>query len=73
MRIAKISAAAAALTLAVAPIAVQADASRVAAPVDSESEIGGLNNGSQFAIIALVAGVIAGAIILTDSDDPASA
>lgn len=73
MRIAKLSAAAAALALAATPIVAQADASRLAAPVVGESELGGLNNGSQFAIIALVAGVIAGLIVITDSDDPVSA
>lgn len=72
MRIAKLSAAAAAVALAATPIAAQADLSRVAAPVAGESELAGLNNGDQFLIIALAAGVIAGLIAITDSDEPTS-
>jgi hypothetical protein len=63
MKMGKIAAAAAALTLAVAPMAAQADMSRVAAPVVGESENGGEGAGgilAGFAILALFIGILAG-------------
>lgn len=69
MRIAKTLTAAAALALAGGSIAAQAAPVRTAAPSSDESEIAGLSYGTQFLALALIAGVIAGAIALTDSDD----
>ena len=69
MRIAKTLTAAAALALAGGSIAAQAAPVRTAAPSSDESEIAGLSYGTQFLALALIAGVIAGAVALTDSDD----
>ncbi|MBY8336926.1 hypothetical protein KYN89_07675 [Alteriqipengyuania sp. NZ-12B] len=69
MRIAKTLTAAAALALAGGSIAAQAEPVRTAAPASEESEIAGLSYGTQFIALALIAGVIAGAVALTDSDD----
>ena len=63
MKFGKLAAAAGALTLAAAPIAAQADISRMAAPVEGESENGGAGAGgilAAFAILAIVIGVAAG-------------
>ncbi|NNC60582.1 MAG: hypothetical protein HKO05_11410 [Erythrobacter sp.] len=63
MKMGKIAAAAAALTLAVAPMAAKADMSRVAAPVVSESDNGGAGAGgilAGFAVLALFIGILAG-------------
>lgn len=64
MKLGKIAAAAGALSLAAAPIAAQADISRIAAPVEGESEGGGgVGAGgilAAFAVLAIVIGVAAG-------------
>ncbi|WP_284125011.1 hypothetical protein [Parerythrobacter aestuarii] len=63
MKFGKLAAAAGALSLAAAPIAAQADMSRIAAPVAGESENGGGAAGgilAAFAILAIVIGVAAG-------------
>ncbi|MDC0887315.1 hypothetical protein OAS19_05955 [Altererythrobacter sp.] len=70
MKFGKIAAASAAVALAAAPIAAQADMGRIAAPVAGESEGGGGNAGAilaVFAIVALAIGITAG------SDRPVSA
>lgn len=67
MKFGKILAVASAATLAVAPIAAQADV-RATAPVEGESEIGGLEIILFFAVLALGIGVIA-----SDEDAPVSA
>ena len=70
MRIAKMSAAFAAITLAAAPIAAQADASRIVAPVADTAELGGeFNNGTQLAMIGVVAAAIVALVLITDDDD----
>ncbi|GAA4035877.1 hypothetical protein [Parerythrobacter jejuensis] len=55
MKFGKIAAAAAAVTLAAAPIAAQADMGRIAAPVAGESEAGGGGAGAILAVFALAA------------------
>jgi len=64
MKLGKIAAAAAALTLAAAPMAAQADVSRVAAPVAGENAAGGGNEAGAilavFAVLAIAIGVAAG-------------
>ena len=53
-------------------IAAQAQTVRGTAPVEGESEIGGLTFTSQLAMIALVAGVIVlGTELASDDDDDA--
>ena len=71
MRFGKTLAATAALLMAGGSIAAQAETVRGSAPVDGESEIGGLTYVSQLAIIALVAGVIVLGTELTKDDDDA--
>lgn len=64
MKLGKIAVAAAAATLAVAPIAAQADVSRISAPVVGASETGGEGNAGAilavFAILALAIGIAGG-------------
>ena len=63
MKLGKIAAAAAALSLAAAPMAAQAELGRAAAPVAGESENGGNGAGgilAAFAILAIVIGIAAG-------------
>ena len=69
MRIAKTITAAAALALAGGSIAAQAETVRGTAPVDGESELGGLTFTTQLIVVALVAGVIAGVYAIADDDD----
>lgn len=68
MRIGKLFVAAAALSLAGGSIAAQAQTVRASEPVSGESELGGLTFGTQFLVIALIAGVIAAGIAISDED-----
>ena len=68
MKLGKILAAATAATLAVAPMAAQADV-RTSAPVEGESQVGGYSLLALFAIVAIGIGVAASG----DDDDAVSA
>ncbi|MBB3034767.1 hypothetical protein [Alteriqipengyuania lutimaris] len=69
MKIAKISAVAAAASLAIAPVAIQAapGSARTAAPVEGESELAG---GIGAAAVILAIGAIGiGALLIAEDDD----
>lgn len=70
MKFGKIAAATAAVALAAAPIAAQADMGRIAAPISGESANGGENAGAILAVFALVALAIG---ITAGSERPTSA
>jgi|TARA_R100000049_G_C1947108_1_gene92705 hypothetical protein len=73
MKLTKLSAIAAAISLAGAPVALQAASepapmTRASAPIDGESELGGI--GAAGVILALAA-IGMGALIIADDDDEA--
>ena len=72
MRLKNVLTLTAAALVAATPVVAQADIARTAAPVSAESDLGGSDRTSQLLVLALVAGVIAGLIAITD-DEPASA
>lgn len=69
MKIAKISAVAAAASLAIAPVAIQAapGSARTAAPVEGESELGGTLG--PVAIILAIGAIGIGALLIAEDDD----
>lgn len=72
MRLKNVLTLTAAALVAATPVVAQADIARTAAPVNAENDLGGSDRTSQLLVLALVAGVIAGLIAITD-DEPASA
>lgn len=73
MRLKNVLTLTAAALVAATPVVAQANIARISAPVSGASNLGGSDRVSQLAILALVAGVIAGLIAITDDDDPISA
>ena len=70
MRVKTVFLGAAAAIAVSAPIVAQAaDASRVAAPVAGENDLGYEGSGTQLIVLALVVAAIVGGILLTEDDD----